>query len=197
MQRDRRIPALPKEITVFTDELDENSSTYRESAAPDLRFLLVRRWYGPGLFVMIPFCLFWDGALVLWYRSVIETRSFVQLVFPLFHVAAGTFLTYVTLCGFFNRTRIAIQNGILSIAHGPLPWPGNRSVPTKEIEQLFCREHVGRRGPRSFSVEARRKEGEAIVLVQNLTDADQALYIEQALEKCLGIEDEPVPGDYT
>jgi hypothetical protein len=95
-----------------------------------------------------------------------------------------------------NSTRIAVEGGILTVRHGPLPWPGNRSLPVADLQQLFCEEVVGSKGSRSYRLNAVLKTGKKLRLVTALKEPDQALYLEQLLETRLGIVDVAVAGEY-
>jgi len=79
-----------------------------------------------------------------------------------------------------------------------LPWPGNKSVASYEVKQLFSKEKInhGKNGTHySYTVQAKMADGRSETLVRGLTEAEQALYIEQQLEQFLGIKDEAVPGE--
>jgi hypothetical protein len=205
----RRLVGMPRGIRVVVDETvppggpgetGETGEPYRLSAAAHPHVVLERSWFAPTVFFMAFFCVFWDGFLVFWYAMALSAKGAhahaAPLLFPLLHVGAGIAITYTTICGFVNTTRIAIENGALSVRHGPLPWPGNRDVAIASIVQLFCREHVGNKGSRSYSVNALLKQGTTSTVLKGLTDAEQALYIEQIVEKRLGIVDAPVAGEY-
>jgi hypothetical protein len=198
--RQRRLVAMPRNIRLVADDVEMSGESYRTNAATHPHVVLERRWFTPALIFMVFFCLFWDGFLVVWYGAVLSGKghpSAVMALFPLIHVSVGIFITYTTLCGFVNRTRIAVENGVLSVRHGPLPWRGNRDIPLSNLAQLFCREQVGSKGSRSYSLNALLKEGDSVPLIKSLNEPDQALYIEQLLEKRLGIVDVPVAGEYT
>jgi hypothetical protein len=196
--RSRRLVAMPTAIRVLVDGVEQTPATYRDAGTSFPNIVIERRWFGRGLFFALFFCLFWDSSLVLWYAKLLRggPGAIGLAFFPLLHVAAGVFLTYSTICGFFNRTRIAVQNGILSIRHGPFPWPGNQTISVAELHQLFCEEIVGRRGGREYRLCALLKTGRKAPLLRGLAEADQALFIEQALESRLGIVDVPVAGEY-
>ena len=90
--------------------------------------------------------------------------------------------------------------GQLTIRHGPLPWPGNHTLNSADIEQLFCQEKFrqGKHGGSyTYEVHAVLTDGTKKELVSGLDDADQAIFIEQQLEDHLGIEDRRVPGELT
>lgn len=119
-------------------------------------------------------------------------------MFPLLHVAAGVGLTYFTICGFVNSTRVMANYESLRVRHGPLPWFGNRDVPRLDIDQLFTKEKVvqGKNGPsRSYELHARLRSGRDVKLVTGLSEAEQARFMEQELERFLGIRDEAVSGE--
>jgi hypothetical protein len=197
--RQRPRVALPKALRIVEDELVSESGIepYRTDAAKRPRVVLERSWFQASLFFMVIFCIAWDSFLLFWYSMAFRHGApWIMVVFPLGHLAVGVGLTYATLCGFVNRTRIAVLAGQLVIRHGPLPWKGNRVLETKDLEQLFCQENVSSKGVRSYGLAARMKSGEKVVLLKSLPEADQALYIEQLLEDRLGIVDEPVAGEF-
>lgn len=159
---------------------------------------LERRWFRPMLFFLLLFCIAWNGFLVFWYKHVGSDGDILAIVFPIAHVAAGVFLTYSTIAGFVNRTTVAAGEHYLTIRHGPLPWPGQREIAVRDLQQLFCQEHVTRVKDGtsvSYSLNAVLQSGRKLALVKGLPEADQALYLEHAIEKHLGITNRPVPGE--
>lgn len=195
-RRARPVVPMPKRITVQSGEETVDGS-YRVSSAPSDRFVIVRSWFSPMLFAMVVFCLFWDGFLILWYAAAGRSANIVALIFPILHVTVGVFITYSTICGFVNKTFITLAGGTLTVRHGPLPWWGNTQMAASDIEQIFCRQHIGNKGARTYRVIALEKGGAERFLLKDLPDAEQALFIEQALEARLGIIDVPVVGDFT
>ncbi len=139
---------------------------------------------------------------MFWYTSVSSGGAAAHLyVFPLVHVAVGVGIGYSAVAGLLNRTTITIERDTLTVKHGPLPWLGNREIAKQDLQQLFCREKINhRRGNAShsstISYEVHAQLGDSEVkLVSNLTDARQALFIEQLIETTLGVEDVPVAGE--
>lgn len=206
----RRAPVpMPESITLVEDDrpaaFEGAAMPYREGAARRVAsFSLERRWYAPKYIFMAFFCVAWDSFLVFWYSTVLSHGAsggnLIAIVFPVAHVAVGVGLTYSTLTGFLNRTKITVRNGTLSLRHGPLPWAGNRSIAVDEIDQLYCQQVVSTRSNNSspaitYAVFARTKNGAALKLLSGIPEADQALFIEQAIETRVGIEDVPVGGE--
>ena len=121
-----------------------------------------------------------------------------MLLFSILHVAVGAAVTYSTLAGLVNRTRIDIDPMSFSIRHGPLPWRGNRTISTLEIDQLYTMEkvHRGKHGPHySYQLWAKLKGAPDVKLLSGLEDRDQALYIEHVVEDRMRIADRPVEGE--
>jgi hypothetical protein len=97
-----------------------------------------------------------------------------------------------------NKTTIRAQRGLIEIRSGPIPCGGNKTFPTAGLEQLYAQEKVshGKNGTSySYELQALLSGNRREKLLAGLTDAEQALYIEQQLERYLGIEDRPVPGE--
>jgi hypothetical protein len=161
--------------------------------------VVVRRWFSPKFFFLLFFCLFWNGILVAMYAAALGGKAPPAfLLFPLIHVAIGVGLTYFTIAGFVNSTTVTASGGRLTVRHGPLPWAGNLDLGTAEVKQLFCTEKVtrGKNGPSySYEVSYRGPGGETKTLLKGLDAPEQALFMEQRLEKHLRIEDRPVGGE--
>jgi hypothetical protein len=161
--------------------------------------VLTRRWFTWIVLFLIPFCLVWNGFLITWYSVALSTQApAMALGFPLIHVGVGVFLTYYTLATLINRTRLSVERGELVIRHGPLPWFGYRRVPGILIDQLYCKAHVtqGKNGPHTqYQLWMIHTQGKHEKLHASSLSIEQALYIEQQIEKALGIRDCATPGE--
>jgi hypothetical protein len=157
------------------------------------------RWFTPVHLFLIFFCIAWDGFLLMWYGIALTAEApLIAIVFPVAHVAAGVGLTYYTLTGLVNRTTVEVSRNQLTIRHHPLPWWGNREVTGRQFTQLYGEEIAKtNKGSTTYSYNliALDREGRKVKLLSGLTEKDQVLYLEQALERRLGIEDAPVDGE--
>jgi hypothetical protein len=159
------------------------------------------RWFSPVLILLTFFCLFWDSVLVLWYTLAIFARDtpIFFLVFPILHVMVGVGLTYRVIAGYFNTTRVEVTRRSLSIVHGPLPWKGNHTLEASGLKQLYCKQNVSKGKNDSetitYELKALTRDGQTLTLLDGLEEAQQALYLEDQLERRLGIENVPVPGE--
>ncbi len=157
---------------------------------------IIHRWFTWAYPVLGVFCVFWMGFLAFWYAIALQPGTPLMMkLLPLVHVAVGVGLCYVTVAGFLNRTVISIDRDHVTVRHGPLPWPGNVDVPGTALEQLFCTGKTVRQQRRMqtiYHVDAVLKDGRQLGLVRGLGAREQALFIEQAIERHLGIADRRV-----
>jgi len=115
-------------------------------------------------------------------------------------VLIGFLLLYRVLTQIVNTARIRVDNETLECTQSPLPWKGSTRVPVSEIQQVFPKfvQHVSTSGtgqsvpidPRGFALYAALRDGSYPEIVRFLKK-DQALYLEQEIERYLGIEDRP------
>jgi hypothetical protein len=158
--------------------------------------VIVRRWFTWVYIFLAFFSVVWNGFLVFWYgMAFVSDAPLAFKLFPVLHVAVGVGLTYLTFAGFVNSTTFTVERDHLTVRHGPLPWRGNLDVSTGRLEQLFCTEQViqGRNGTTvRYGVDAVLKDGTQLKVASGLDEREQALYIEQAIEKHLGIVDRRV-----
>ena len=104
----RDVP-MPKAITIEQDTIG---------------LQITRRWWSPVYAFLVFFTFAWFGFLVLWYVMAFAADApLLAKLFPMIHVAAGLGIGYMALCGLFNRTRIAVDGSLLTVRHGPMPWP--------------------------------------------------------------------------
>jgi hypothetical protein len=161
-------------------------------------FEIRRRWFSPVFVFLVFFCLFWNGFMIVWHGIALSQGLWPMSCFGLLHTAVGIALLYFTVAGFVNTTVVRVERGMIEVRHGPLPWPGNKSLEAHDVEQLYCREQVNGNKNRSqctYEVRVLRQGNVRDTLVKGLTDPDQALYIEQELERHLRIVDQPVAGE--
>jgi hypothetical protein len=157
---------------------------------------IVLTWFGWKVLLMTPFALLWDGFLVKWYLSIGPSANPIMWVFPLPHVIVGVVYTYYVLAGWFNRTHIIVGPGSLIVRHAPIPWLGNKILQASRVRQVYVKERTtrSRRGAGSVSYEVRAvtQDWEETKLVGGIESPDQALYIEEEIEKHLALEDAPL-----
>lgn len=164
------------------------------------------RWFSSTYLVLALFALFWNGVVFAMYAGMVHTLlrngrvpgGWFALLFPSLHLAVGLVVAYAALAGFLNTTRVYASRHGLDVTHGPLKWAGARTWARAELTQLFGYEKVthGKNG-RSvrWHLMALDARGERKMVLDVLDAPDQVLWLEQALEKRLGISDAPVQGE--
>jgi hypothetical protein len=160
---------------------------------------LTRRWREPVAYFLLFFAIFWNGFMLNWNRIAFTSGSSSMALFGVLHTGIGLFLIYVVTALFVNRTVIRASREKIEVKIGPLPWRGNKEMSESEVEQFFCKEKIskGKNGPTySYEVQMVLKGNRRETLVSGMSDADHALFIEQQLERYLGIQDVPVEGEY-
>ena len=156
------------------------------------------RWFSVKYIPLAFFCVAWDSFLVFWYGMAFGSHApWIFIVFPIAHLAVGVGLTYTTLAGLLNTTRVRIDEREFSVQHGPLLWPGEVHRPVQELSQLFCRRKPSRssQGSANYELAAVLQDGRELSLLSNLDSPDIGLFMEQQIEGWLHIADEPVANE--
>ncbi len=160
------------------------------------------KWFSPKAIFMAVFCTFWFGFLAFWYFIAFSTGGpLIMKLFPILHVLAGLAVLYSTLCMFLNKTYVDVRDNYLTVTHKPIPWyKGSLDVPADELKQLYVSQktHRGKNGVSySYILNAKRYNGTDIevLAIPELTSL-QLKQIEEYIENHIGIEDEPVKGEY-
>jgi hypothetical protein len=168
---------------------------------------IIRKWFGWQTLLLTGFAVFWNFFLFSWFSiatafgglfaSFNNPVMSIFTLIPLIHVGAGVGMAYAALAGWINTTRIRVDQGRISVRHGPLPWLGNKDLDGSDLKQLYSKEKITR-GRNSttikYEVHALTANGKNQKLVSGLESSEQALYIEQEIERYFRIEDTPVRG---
>lgn len=160
---------------------------------------VVRSWRNWAVVPLVIFCVIWNGMMVAMFWAALANGQHEMLLFGSVHAAVGLGILYSVLMRLFNRTRITISYREVVVRHGPFPWPGSKSIPVYELEQVYVRRVLVRtkNGTRHvFRLIAVDKRDKETVLVKSLESEDHALFIEREIETILGIKDRPVEGEH-
>ncbi|MFT4175727.1 MAG: hypothetical protein QM627_03650 [Luteolibacter sp.] len=192
--------ALPTSV-VNTEMVRPEVGLPKKMTLVDLGNILeiTRKWRGAAAYVLIPFTLFWNGFMVVWHTISLSQGIWTMSLFGLLHTGVGLFLIYLVLAKLFNTTVVRVKMGRLTVNSGPIPWPGSKNLDASEVTQLFCKEKVthNKNGSTTkYTVEAILKGHRTETLVSDLETYEQALFIEQQLEKHLKIMDAKVTGEH-
>ncbi|MCE8426296.1 MAG: hypothetical protein J5U17_11035 [Candidatus Methanoperedens sp.] len=174
---------LPKKITIDTDKFGLN---------------ITIRWFRYLYLFLAFFVVFLDVFII---RDVMRNREYFMSgnYNTALSVLIGIFLTYLLLIGLINKTYIMVNPQSLIIKQGPIPGWGNKNLNTGELKQFYSKKEESHYedGTTSYSYElhAITRSGKDIKLLSSLENTEQLLFIEQEIEKFLGIKDENVEGE--
>jgi hypothetical protein len=93
--------------------------------------------------------------------------------------SAALLFAYSLVVQIVNVTRVSVEEGVLRVVHGPLPWRGTTALPVEEVRSLRCEPHSRR-------LVLKTRIGEELVLGENLPEA-QLADIDRDLRERLGI----------
>ncbi len=159
------------------------------------------RWFSWKVFPMAFFAIFWDGFLCLWYMIALSSSSvnWIMVLFPILHLAIGIGITYYVIASFLNTTTITVDKQWFKVQHDPVPWPGEVKAPVGNIEQFYCQQRIKTSRDSTtvtYKLNAVMKDGTKKELLSNLDAPEIAGYMEQVVEKFLGIEDRRIQGEF-
>lgn len=152
---------------------------------PD-KLVIRRRWLRQKHWFLL--CIIGGaGAYVAYLWTTLEPSAWLVL---------GTLFVlswnYNLAAMFLNSTVITAAGDGVSVQHGPLPslFARNAAAVKSQIEQLYAAKFGA-----AYSVEAKLSSGQPLRLVAPLITSDQALFVEQTLERALGVADFAVEGE--
>jgi hypothetical protein len=145
------------------------------------------------------FALIWNLFMVPFYIAVLGSSEWLMGVFLLPFTAVGFGAAYFWAANKFNLTTIKVEGDMLSTHQFPFPTRKKRLMHVESIEQLWVERTVpyeeNDQPVICFSVMLSRQDGQTINLVPHMHTPEQALWVEQQVEDCLGIVDIEVPGE--
>lgn len=167
---------------------------------------IIRRWHGFQTFGLIASMLVFNGVWIAndFWAVLMSDRELLLRLFVLTFILIGVVLPYFVIASWINKTNIYVSKEAIEIKHEPLPWLGNKRVDTHTIKQLFVKEKGGDsqritstndKRP-TYSVIGVSDKDEQFDLIKGLSRSNQAFYIEQRIEKYLGIEDVANPEEF-
>ena len=162
-----------------------------------------RKWFSGVTIFLTVFAVLWNGFLFNWYNhahnfELFPEKNMLVVLVPLLFVAVGVVLTYYVIASYFNKTIITVNHRTLESKISPFPFGFKKSIPSRSIEQVYCKEIT--RGVNNdirvlFEVRVILKNRSNITLFSGLESSEQALFLEHEIESYLGIKDVSVKGE--
>lgn len=154
---------------------------------------ITRRWGGLGhlvLFGIVSFML----TVGLFFSQVLLVETLFN---PLTWFMFG--LGYYSLRRLVNSTVVKVSPEQVTVKEGPLPFWKNIDLDARDIEQVYVKQYVQRSKKGStttYQVHLVSTNGKHKELLAGLDKPEQALYLEQEIERYLGIKDRRVRDEY-
>ncbi len=165
---------------------------------------IVRRWFCDRTVGMTVFAIVWltfVGFLSWKWLTLGRTRplwpidtgfDLLPLVINTVFLAVGILYAYRAATEWLNRTHITVNREMLSVRHGPLPWPGNKVVAVAEIRQLHATRSrwvsgSSRNRTYKFDLLAETQDGRRIKLTGGFESEGQAASVKHGIEKYLSL----------
>ena len=159
-------------------------------------------WFGKKTFVATLIAVFYIGSsLVLFFseNTTITGSPLMIKLAPWISSIIGVGILYYTLTTWLNKTHIFVSQKAIEINHKPLPWFGNKRLETKNIKQLYSKREISsstsnNRTSVSYHLHVISFDEDDMTLLK-VENSAQALFLEQEIEKYLGIENLKVRGE--
>jgi hypothetical protein len=150
------------------------------------RLVIRRRWLRQKHWFLL-FLFAAAGIYVGYLWTTLETNAWL-VIGTLFVLSSN----YNIAVMFVNSTVVSADADAVTVTHGPMPslFGRNRSLKKSNIDQLYAAKYGS-----LFAVFAKLRGGHDVSLVAPLVTAEQAVFIEQQLERALGLVDRAIAGE--
>ena len=155
------------------------------------------RMWGAAVRNTVIQAIFWDIVAIGWILVALSEDNIVMSLWSAAFVFLALSLTYRALVNSLNHTSLIINPQEILVRQGPVPvWGGTLRLDRRGVEQVWCTQRlaylVNKTPIYVFPIMLRLKGGRELSLIGNVPDLQQALYLEQQIEKAWAIADEPV-----
>ena len=166
------------------------------------------KWSGMPTIFFLCFAVFWNFGVAVFIFAALspwvkKEEGAIGLHFWLFmipFVLIGIGTGWMALAFLLNKTKVSVEEKVLTVTHRPVRWFGERRLEASKISQLFCSEYVAYKQNEvpqyRMCVNAHMHDGSHLQLIKGLNENGQAFYLEDLLERHLGITDRSMPGEY-
>lgn len=145
------------------------------------------------------FVIFWDGFVIFWYAIALSEGAYIMALCGTFHALIAIGLTYGVIAAYVNVTHIRVADHQLTVRHVPLPVGNPVTLDQSSIKQLYVKQKIkhNKNGVYyRYEVHVQTHDGRDVLLLRDILFPDSAFYVEQQIEKYLGIQDVAVKGEY-
>lgn len=167
-----------------------------------LKFVLKSKRGGLFTFMLI-FSAFWN--LITWFVLFGVGKSGIsigpEMILFITHPTIGIITAYFALVLGMNKTHISVSTTKVRCSVQPLPWFGNFTTDRRKIGQIYVEQYVAFHKNDEpiyrFSVKGISPDGKFhTALAKGIYYYEEALFIEQEIEKLWSIKDQSVPEEF-
>lgn len=169
------------------------------SMQDDLGLHLIYSWRKGSLTVQVLTVAVINAMVVWWLADAFRQQRIDQAAIGLVFLVVGVWAIGSLFLTLFNRTHIRITINQLLVRQGMLILSGRCAMPREQIKQVYVvqtKQGTGRHTAIRYRVQVALYDYPDMVLVNNLGDPADALYIEQSIEHYLSIRDVRVAGEF-
>lgn len=140
---------------------------------------IIRKNFRPLAILLLFFCLLWDGFLISWFIIVLSNDTpLMAKLSPLFHVAIGICLTYITVTMFVNTIIITMDTNHLNIIDYPLPLGNTKKLDLGKVDNFYPHDNTSMvRRITTYEVYAKLNSGSKIKVIGGLYSTQESKYI--------------------
>ncbi len=159
------------------------------------------KWRQSTSLFMMFFTVFWNVMVLPFAIFAILSGEIMMLLGISIHLMVGIGLILWALSALFNTTYITVDERFLKVKHKPFKlFYKEYELEVGQIEQLYVKKYQNgstNGNPNyAYAVMLRKKDKDEFQLIKGIAKPPQALYIEQEIEKFVGIQDKPMLGEY-
>ena len=161
-------------------------------------------WFGKRTIASTLFAVIQIGFCLIILNNVSggflsNNSSLMDNLLPWVFGISGLGFLYYALATWINKTHIYVSKNAIEIKQKPLPWFGNKRLVTTDIKQLYSKKQISsstsnNRSTISYHLHVVSIDEDDMRLLK-VENAEQALFLEQEIEKYLGIKDLRVRGE--
>lgn len=196
-------PFKPRSFQPYTVSLKKpkkkptNVSIHLQDKGKEI--LLTYQWRNGHYVLLLILAFLWNTSTIMWFALMLSNNAYLMAMLGMIYAFGGISLLYLGIAGFLNSTMIKIDDFRLTVTHQPILWLYTPELRRDDIVQLYCTLHINRGRTYthySYQLHAIVKNGKHICLLKGIEKAEQAQFLEQEIEKFLGIKDRYVKGEF-
>jgi hypothetical protein len=140
---------------------------------------------------LLGFALLWNAFLVFWYTNAFTRPGAPSVLFwfPLLHVCAGAFVTWLALTRLLNSSRFTLDPDSFTLESGPVPQRGARE-PASNVERFEVTSRISR-GSTSWTLRMLTRDGRAVRLWLPISGEEHSRFVAERLNAALQAVREP------